>query len=51
MFNARSKTRIIKMKPTTILGFLVADIVSAVDMSPYKAGTGVEASFATFVEE
>lgn len=39
------------MKPTTVFGLLVADLVSAVDMSSYKAGTGVEAGFATFVEE
>lgn len=39
------------MKPTTVFGLLVADLVSAVDMSPYKAGNGVEAGFATFVEE
>lgn len=45
------KTRTFRMKPTTVFGLLVADLVSAVDMSPYKAGTGVEAGFATFVEE
>lgn len=39
------------MKPTTVFGLLLADLVSAVDMSPYKAGTGVEAEFASFVEE
>ena len=39
------------MKPTTVFGLLIADLVSAVDMSPYKAGAGVEAGFATFVEE
>lgn len=39
------------MKPTTVLGLLVANLAGAVDMSPYKAGTGVEAGFATFVEE
>lgn len=39
------------MKPTTVFGLFIADLVSAVDMSPYKAGTGVEAGFATFVEE
>lgn len=39
------------MKPITIFGLLIADIVGAVDMSPYKAGTGVEDGFATFVEE
>lgn len=41
----------VKMKPTTVFGLLIADLVSAVDMSPYKAGTGVEEGFATFVEE
>lgn len=39
------------MRPTTVFGLLLADLVSAVDMSPYKAGTGVEAGFATFLEE
>jgi hypothetical protein len=39
------------MKPTTVFSLFVADLVSAVDMSPYKVGTGVEAGFATFVEE
>lgn len=39
------------MKPTTFVSLLIADIVSAVDMSPYKAGDGVEAGFSAFVEE
>ncbi|KAK7707975.1 hypothetical protein SLS64_006797 [Diaporthe eres] len=39
------------MKPTTVFGLFIADLVSAVDMSPYKAGAGVEDGFATFVEE
>lgn len=49
--DAANKTRTFRMKPITVFGLLVADLVSAVDMSPYKAGTGVEAEFATFVEE
>lgn len=46
-----NKTETSRMKPTTVFGLLIADLVSAVDMSPYKAGAGVEDGFATFVEE
>lgn len=47
----KKRTKISTMKPTTVLGLLIANLAGAVDMSPYKAGTGVEAGFATFVEE
>ncbi|KAG8165191.1 hypothetical protein KVR01_005466 [Diaporthe batatas] len=39
------------MKPTTVFILSAASLASAVDMSPYKAGVGVDEGFATFVEE
>jgi hypothetical protein len=45
------KEYISKMKLTTAFSLFAANLIGAVDMSPYKAGPGVEAGFATFVEE
>lgn len=39
------------MKPSSVFFLYVASLASAVDMSPYKAGIGVDEGFATFVEE